>query len=1058
MVGSGLNLRFIGPLRVLVDGAHVPVGRAQTRALLALLALRPGRPMSHGALAEALWPGRSTPVNPDRTVRVIVSRAREAVGEQLQIRGSSYVLDIPPDHVDLHRFQERAARAVTPAEIADALAEWTGTPFDDCGKVPRLLDEADRLHDLRVELVERAVRALLRDGNPAAAADLAGPIVDDLPLADGLVALHAVALDRAGRGREADLVLTRTAQLLVEVDPQADLDHLDAARRRIDAERRSRSTAPATPADRPATDDAASGGDGPGPLAGHVTDLVGRAGELAELRTAAAGSATRGRTVLIIGEPGIGKTALAASFAAELGWRQLCVRCGDGSPETLVDLAGSGFTTTSGGTASDVAATVSRAVRDALDRQARREPVVVVIDDLQWASDVDLRALRGLVRRGVPDHVLLLITVRSLSTLTADASRIVADLVREPTASRIELDTLPLEAVRELVRRIRPRTTIRTINRVYELTRGNAFAVRSLVEADGFDLDQGAIDAPAAVVLVTEQRLQGLDPDTVAVLEYASLIDPPIEIGALAALAGDDPVVVARLLDPAFERHLLIEERTGDVRFDHELTRQAVVQRLNPMVRRTLHDRLARHFAADRRRIVVAGRHLAEALPDSSFPDQVPLLLSAGEEALATQQFRSAVVCFEAAERLLPDGAQRRSTSLRRGLALENSGRRQEATELYDRLAADALDDGDRYHLAHAALAGLAEGVVGGDEHRLDRLRLAAEHPVGEARLDLDVLIQLATELGYADEAIPDAVVDRARLLASDEPGDQALLATLDTQLLPARPITAASFATIDRLAQLAAEGGDSRLGLRALELRTAALFAAGDIAAAGRSTAQLEARLRRTPAPRQRWAAALVTTLLADFEHGLPAAERLAVDAMNLGRDLELPDAVNAFAIFRLSVAVRSGGLEALEPALRAAANGPRSVPAWHAAHAIALRVLGRPDEAVARLERFRAGYQPGHTRFADLGMALTIATTAGLPGADGLRAWAEDALRPWSGTLIVLGSGAGCFGPSDLYLDLAAAADPADAASWAGRWLSDPWLGLARRLSAVAGSSPGG
>lgn len=1048
-----VSLQFLGPMRLLVDGAHVSVERAQTRAFLALMARTPQAPVPAQQLVDMLWPD-SAPRNAPDAVRTIATRARKALRNDRLLRtvGGGYQLDLTPDAIDFLRFRQAAATATTPEEIARALDLWHGEPFDDCAKVRRLVFEAEELADRRWELSERYVASLLRSRQPDGAVAFGVPLIDERPAEDTMASLVAIGLARLGRQRDAHLLLTRTREELLSLDPGADLQLLDDTAARIATE------LPVFPGGRVLDRHGVDPEPAPAtsPLAGHVTELVGRAAELGRLADESQAARTAGRAVVLVGEPGVGKTALAASFLESLGWRQNVVRCGEGSPEDVATLGGAPSAiggSASASVASDAAATSARSVGAELARLAETGPLAIVVDDLQWASEVELLTLRGVVRAGLPAGVLLVMTVRPLAGLARWTVGIIADILREPTVTELALGNLSLDATRVLVRRHRPELRTRQVNRVFELTHGNAFAIRSLCAVPGFDVDQPIVDLPGAVVMVTDQRLDGLPDDTLAALQLACLLDPPIDLAAVAALQGSTVDDLAARLQPAFDRDLLVELRPGEPAFDHELTRQAIARKLAPPVRRAQHRRLADHFLADGRQPVLAGVHLLHALPDRH-PDPLRVLLTAGEEALATHWYTAAIECFAGAERLVDSPATGRAIALRRGRALEHSGRRDEATELYDRLAEEAAGEGDRNGLAHAALAGLAQGVVGGDDHRLARLQRAIEDPPDDDRTHLEVVVQLAAELGYAGREIPADLAARAVELATPEPADAALLAFLEAQTLFGAPPEPRHTMIVDRLIELATAGGDVELLLRGLELRCAGLLALGDLDEARRAVGQLGARLRRTPAPRQRWARGLFGALIADLTDGLPAAEGPARAALDLGRDLELPDAVNAYAIFRLSVAVRTGGLEHLERLVDAAASGPRAVPAWRAVHAATLRAAGRADEVVAEAERFRAGYVPGLTRFADLGLALTIASTSCLDGSDDLRQWAAAALQPWSGSLIVVGAGAGCFGPSDLYLALARAERPDEVHTWAGPWLNGSWAELAKQLGALAGS----
>ncbi len=152
----------------------------------------------------------------------------------------------------------------------------------------------------------------------------------------------------------------------------------------------------------------------------------------------------------------------------------------------------------------------------------------------------------------------------------------------------------------------------------------------------------------------------------------------------------------------------------------------------------------------------------------------------------------------------------------------------------------------------------------------------------------------------------------------------------------------------------------------------------------------------------------------------------------------------------------MRRGELAATERQVGIAARSRSGLPAWHAVHGATLRAGGRPEEAIAAVRRFRSGYEAGATRAGDVGLAMTIVACSALGGelaavASALRRWATEQLTLWSGQLIVVGSGAACFGPVDLYLALGRTERPELSETWAGAWSPGNWGTLAEQIGAV-------
>lgn len=196
--------------------------------------------------------------------------------------------------------------------------------------------------------------------------------------------------------------------------------------------------------------------------------LVGRERELAILRAAlAAALAARGSLVLIGGEAGIGKTALAETVCSEARARGALIlvgRCYD-LAETppygpwAAALAGAPPARELppppdlGGAAAASQATLLASVRASLAALATRQPLVILLDDLHWADPASLDLLRAVVRdlAGLP--LLLLATYRDDElTRRHPLYALLPLLVREARAARV--DPLPLDppALLDLVR------------------------------------------------------------------------------------------------------------------------------------------------------------------------------------------------------------------------------------------------------------------------------------------------------------------------------------------------------------------------------------------------------------------------------------------------------------------------------------------------------------------------------------------------------------------------------------------------------------------------------
>ena len=102
---------LLGPFEVRDGERVVALPRKKHRALLALLALRPGEAVSADVVIEELW-GAKPPKTAREALHNYVSQLRKQLGEEtIETRGTSYLLDLGPGELDLARFEQLVAEA-----------------------------------------------------------------------------------------------------------------------------------------------------------------------------------------------------------------------------------------------------------------------------------------------------------------------------------------------------------------------------------------------------------------------------------------------------------------------------------------------------------------------------------------------------------------------------------------------------------------------------------------------------------------------------------------------------------------------------------------------------------------------------------------------------------------------------------------------------------------------------------------------------------------------------------------------------------------------------------
>jgi DNA-binding CsgD family transcriptional regulator/tetratricopeptide (TPR) repeat protein len=442
-------------------------------------------------------------------------------------------------------------------------------------------------------------------------------------------------------------------------------------------------------------------------------DLVGRDPEIAVVESLLAGVAGGGGSLLVLGDPGIGKSALAevaTRRAADGGMRVLAcagipgeeplsfaglhqllrpvLAEADGLPLGQRDALLTALRVGDG--AAPAMPLVGLAALELLAAEAGRAPVLVVAEDVHWLDTSTCEVLAFVSRRLGADPIGLLGTARD------------AELDDNPLAGAglAELRLGPLDAAAAaalLDARAALDPAVR--QRVLEEAAGNPLALVELPKTAG-QPGGGALDGWLPLTRRLERafasRLPGLPEVTFTALLAAGLNDGDALTEVLAAssqVAGTE-VSVADLGEAV--RAGLAEVDGQSVRFRHPLVRSAVCESAGLARRQVMHQALAAVLvgAPDRQ---VWHRAAATLGEDEE--------VAAGLEAAAGRAFRRGAVAEQAAAlaraaRLSPGSAQRGQRLLRAAYAYYDMGRLQTTLRLLDEAEPLDLDPGDRLRLS----------------------------------------------------------------------------------------------------------------------------------------------------------------------------------------------------------------------------------------------------------------------------------------------------------------------------------------------------------------------
>ncbi|MEU6624707.1 BTAD domain-containing putative transcriptional regulator [Streptomyces litmocidini] len=301
------------------DGTPLPLGGARLRALLAALALRGGRAVSVGELADDVY-GDDPPQDTPAALQALVGRLRRVLGREAvaSTPGPGYRLVADPDDIDLYVFRRRVGEGAARLDAGDpdtaaallreALGLFRGPALADLPDPAGVRPEAQRLAALR-----QRVEADLRRG----ATDGLVPELTELTTTypyDEAFRAHLIRALRA-EGRHADALAAyetarRTLADALGTDPGPELTALHhelltgATPDPVPAPPATEPPAPPAPTPAP-----------PAPEAGNIrprlTSFVGREPELVALQADLA----RSRLVTLTGPGGSGKTRLAEEAA-----------------------------------------------------------------------------------------------------------------------------------------------------------------------------------------------------------------------------------------------------------------------------------------------------------------------------------------------------------------------------------------------------------------------------------------------------------------------------------------------------------------------------------------------------------------------------------------------------------------------------------------------------------------------------------------------------------------------------------------------------------------------
>jgi tetratricopeptide (TPR) repeat protein len=771
----------------------------------------------------------------------------------------------------------------------------------------------------------------------------------------------------------------------------------------------------------------------PGALAfGDSTHFVGRNRELTHLQGALGTvRSERHRLVLVLGEAGVGKTRLVAEFAKanQSGATVLFGRCSEHAIRPYEPFAEAIGCYLRSGDASVVrrlgriAGDLARLLPDLLAQDAdhrgsRRAdpeadryrlfdaigtffaslsssaPVLLALDDLQWADTATCLLIRRLLRQPGPGGLLIVGTARYPDVAGDASAELIADLTHDGSLERIRLHGLSEGEIAALLHKSEAAgevsNPLELARALRSETEGNPFyfgqLLRHLLETGTISRFASSrfgshhleeVGIPEEVASLIGRRLDRLTVEANSALNTAAVVGRTFGLDVLGQVLEIAEESLLDALEEATEAGIINEVPGSNDgwAFSHALVRDTVYGRLSAARRRRLHRRIGEALERARSRSSAGQPHMAQPFGElalhferGGFPEDrskvAAYARAAGEQSLAALAYEDAGRFFQLALDALQGSTEAHAEfvdlllllggSLRRG----GSGARARAT--FSTAAELALRSGDSARFTRAALgfagpigASFGESGWGRVDSAAVALLTKALEALGDEQdvIRVQLLGSLAQKLTFdpASDGRRRELLTAAVALARRMEDPEALAYALSTSYLglwhPANWLERLDHAT--EMLALAQSISHEELAAQAHVFRIMCHMEIGDVSAADADLADLAADASLLRQPHYLCVATQIRAMRALLEGRYGDAEALAAEAVQHGEQSGDAATAQTFAIQMFTLRWDQGRLSELEEQLEASTTAFPELLAFRALLALVHVTSGRSEEA---------------------------------------------------------------------------------------------------------------